>query len=253
MRTILKIVCIFFVGTLSAQEILQENRSFANIKDSSIIDSNTSKKYFNMSTSINPTYKNSRTQKAIKSFNMGLKTNLLYDILLVPNIGLEFYISKGWTIGGNWMYAWWSNDKRHRFWRIYGGDINVRKYFGRRAIEKPLTGHHIGVYGQILTYDFEIGGRGYMGGRANGTLWNEGNYGAGIEYGYSLPVNRRINLDFSIGIGYLGGSYNEYIPKEGFYLWEKKVHLHWFGPTKAEVSFVWLLGRNNYNVKKGGK
>ncbi|MCD8273384.1 MAG: DUF3575 domain-containing protein, partial [Alistipes sp.] len=27
---------------------------------------------------------------------------------------------------------------------------------------------------------------------------------------------------------------------------------HWFGPTKAEISLVWLLGRGNYNEKKGG-
>ncbi|MFK2066771.1 DUF3575 domain-containing protein, partial [Bacteroides fragilis] len=28
---------------------------------------------------------------------------------------------------------------------------------------------------------------------------------------------------------------------------------HWFGPTKAEISLVWLIGRGNYNEKKGGK
>lgn len=69
---------------------------------------------------------------------MGLKTNLLYDALLVPNIGVELYLGKGWTVGGNWMYAWWNSNKRHNYWRLYGGELDVRKYFGRRAAKNRL-------------------------------------------------------------------------------------------------------------------
>lgn len=64
-----------------------------------------------------------------KAFYMGLKTNLLYDALLVPNIGVELYLGKGWAVGGNWMYAWWNSNKRHNYWRLYGGELDVRKYF----------------------------------------------------------------------------------------------------------------------------
>ena len=156
-----------------------------------------------------------------KPFYMGLKTNLVYDALLVPNIGVEFALGKGWTLGGNWMYGWWKNDRRHRYWRVYGGEVGLRKYFGQRASDKPLTGHHVGVYGQLLTYDFEFGGRGYMGGRPGGTLWDKAHYGVGFEYGYSLPVARRLNLDFSLGLGYLGGTCYEYVPVDACYVWEK--------------------------------
>ena len=62
-----------------------------------------------------------------KSFYMAVKTNLLYDIALIPNVGAEFYIGKNWTIGGNWMYAWWKNDRKHNYWRVYGGDLYIRK------------------------------------------------------------------------------------------------------------------------------
>lgn len=95
---------------------------------------------------------------------MAVKTNMLYDVLAVPNIGVEFYLGKGWTLGGNWMYGWWDKGSKHRYWRVYGGDIAVRKWLGKRAAGKPLTGHHLGVYGQVFTYDFEWGGTGYMGG-----------------------------------------------------------------------------------------
>ena len=99
-----------------------------------------------------------------KPFYMALKTNMLYDVLAVLNIGAEFYLGKNWSISGNWMYGWWKKNSSHRYWRIYGGDLAVRYWLGKKASEKPLTGHHIGIYGQAFTYDFEWGGKGYMGG-----------------------------------------------------------------------------------------
>lgn len=179
----------------------------------------------------------------VKPFYMALKTNMLYDAALVPNLGVEFHVGRGWSVGGSWMYAWWKSDKRHNYWRTYGGELDVRKYFGRRAAEKPLTGHHLGVYGQMLTYDFETGGTGYQ---------SKLSYGAGIEYGYSLPIGRRLNIDFGIGIGYLGGEYKEYDPIDDHYVWKVTKQRHWFGPTKAEISLIWQIGRGNYNKGKGG-
>lgn len=186
-------------------------------------------------------------------FYMAVKTNLLHDALLVPDIGAEFYIGRNLSITGSWMYAWWTGDRRHNYWRTYGGDLGIRLWFGRKAKGKPLTGHHLGLYGQIFTYDFELGGRGYMGGKPGGTLWDKMNYAAGVEYGYSHPVAHRLNLDFSLGIGYQGGTYHEYLPIEGHYVWQKTRRRHWFGPTKAEISLVWLLGRGNFNREGGGR
>lgn len=187
-----------------------------------------------------------------KPFYMALKTNMLYDVLAVPNIGVEFYLDKNWSISGNWMYGWWEKNSSHRYWRIYGGDIAIRKWFGKEANEKPLTGHHIGIYGQAFTYDFEWGGKGYMGGEPGGTLWDKMNWAAGVEYGYSLPIARKLNLDFTLGVGYWGGKYYKYTPLDGHYVWQATKNRHWFGLTKAEISLVWLLGRGNSNNRKGG-
>lgn len=187
-----------------------------------------------------------------KPFRMAVKTNMLYDALAVPNIGIEFYLGKNWSVGANWMYGWWDKDSKHRFWRIYGGDLVIRKWFGKAAKEKPLTGHHLGLYGQLFTYDFEWGSTGYMGGKPGSSGWEKFNYAAGIEYGYSLPIAKRLNLDFTLGLGYWGGTYYKYIPLDGHYVWQETRNRHWFGPTKAEISLVWLLGRENSNSKKGG-
>ena len=194
-----------------------------------------------------------QTPRTRKPFYMAVKTNMLYDAIAVPNIGVEFYAGRRWSVGANWMYAWWKTDRKHWYWRTYGGELNLRKWFGKRAQEKPLQGHHLGIYGQLLTYDFETGGRGYIGGKPGGSLWDKANWGAGIEYGYSLPVGRRLNLDFSVGAGYLRGEYWEYVSHEECYVWQATKRLRWFGPTKAEVSLVWLIGRGNYNNRKGGR
>lgn len=180
-------------------------------------------------------------------FYMSIGTNLLYDAAALPTVRLEFYLSHNWSIGGNWTYGWWDSNHLHRYWRAYGGDIAVRRWFGKAAMEKPLTGHHLGLYGGIVTYDFEWGGTGYMGGLPEKTLWDRCNYMAGVEYGYSLPVGHRLNIDFTVGIGCLWGKYIKYDPVDGYYQYRSTHNLRWFGPTKAEISLVWLIGRGNYN------
>ncbi|MDE6397145.1 MAG: DUF3575 domain-containing protein, partial [Muribaculaceae bacterium] len=188
-----------------------------------------------------------------KPLYIGLKTNLLYDALALPSVGIDWYVGRGWSVNASWTYGWWNKDSAHRYWRAYGGDIAVRRWFGKKAAEKPLTGHHLGIYGGAVTYDFEFGGKGYMGGLPGKPLWSRCNFMAGIEYGYSLPIARRLNIDFSIGFGWLGGKVIEYEPHDGFYIWEKTHRLNWIGPTKAEVSLVWLVGCGNVNKTKGGK
>ncbi len=183
---------------------------------------------------------------------LNLKTNLLYDAALLPSVGAEMYLGKNWSVTANWTYGWWSRNASHRYWRAYGGDLGVRWWFGKEAARKPLTGHHIGLYGGIVTYDFEFGGKGYMGGKPGGTLWERCNRLFGVEYGYTLPLSRRLSMDFTIGVGYLGGTYFEYIPQDSHYVWQSTRRLTWIGPTKAEISLVWQLGHNNYNQKKGG-
>lgn len=44
-----------------------------------------------------------------------------------------------------------------------------------------------------------------------------------------------------------------YAPIDGHYVWKETRRRHWFGLTEAEISLVWLLGRGNYNEKKGGR
>lgn len=182
-----------------------------------------------------------------KPFYMDVRTNLLYDALAVPNLGIEFYLGKNWSLLANWGYAWWGKDGSNRLWRTYGGDVALRWWFGRRAHQKPLSGHHLGLFAGILTYDFCFGKRGYMGGLHKGTLWDRYHVNAGVEYGYSLPMARRLNIDFTLGIGYLGGEIRKYTFDGGHYVWKSTSRQHWIGPTNLEISLCWLIGCKNFN------
>ena len=180
-----------------------------------------------------------------KAQNLALKTNLLYDAVLIPNIGVEVSLGKQWTASADWFYTWFSSDNRHRYWQGYGGYLTVRRYFANHSTfhiphSTFPTGHHLGAYVLGLTYDVEWGGRGYQA--------DHFGFGAGLEYGYALPISNRLLLDFSIGIGFQDGEYKEYEPQGNRYVWQATRQRHWFGPTKAEVTLKWLLGK-----KGGGK
>ena len=194
---------------------------------------------------------------AKKPFYMALKTNMLYDAAGIPNIGAEFYLGKNISILADWGYAWWGGPRKHIYWRYYGGDVALRWWFGKAAKEKPLQGHHIGAWGQILTYDFSFGKSGLMGGAPGGNIFAKDANGLpsmqkviGLEYGYSLPVAHRLNIDFTLGVGYYWGVIHKYETINDLYLRTKTSKFGLVGPTKMEVSLVWQLGRENYNKNK---
>jgi hypothetical protein len=189
---------------------------------------------------------------SLPPFYMGVKSNLLYDLALVPNIGVEFYLGKNLSLTANYMHAWWHNDNIHWYWRVYGADMGLRYWFGKEAAAKPLTGHHVGAYIQALTYDIELGNMGIIGGEPGGDIFDQPNFTAAIEYGYSLPIAPRLNLDFTLGVGYHWGIFYEYLPIDDCYVWQATKKRNYVGPTKAEVSLVWLIGRGNVNSTKGG-
>ena len=71
----------------------------------------------------------------------------------------------------------------------------------------------------------------------------------------NLPFSlaKRLNLDFTIAGGYHWGLFEEYETVDGHPVWQATKRRQYFGPTKVEISLVWLIGCDNYNKDKGGK
>jgi hypothetical protein len=68
-------------------------------------------------------------------------------------------------------------------------------------------------------------------------------YSAGLSYGYSHPIAKRLNLEFGIGAGYFGDVYDDYVfdPWNDRYPWQQTRKRHYFGLTKAKIALVWIL------------
>lgn len=178
-----------------------------------------------------------------------MTTNLLYDAALTPNIGIGVCFGERFTIFADWMHAWWSNREKRRYWRIYGGDIEARVQLGHGRSDNPLSGHRVGLYASLVTYDFQFGRT------RTGVMADKYNYAAGLSYGYSLPVGRWLNLDFSIGVGYAWGRYMKQHLEDDHDVWQSTHSKRWFGPTRAEIGLTWLIGKGNVNTprnRKGG-
>ncbi len=177
-----------------------------------------------------------RSLEAVKT-HVAVKTNLLYWAALVPNVGAEVSIDRRFSVSASWMYAWWSKDVSHRYYRMYGGDLEGRFYPFVKDDGPSLSGHHFGVYAAMYTYDIEFGGKGELAPR-----WS---WSAGIGYGYTLPISRHLDLDFALQAGYLGGRYYKYRPIDNHYVWQGTHRRNYLGPTKLEVSLKWYLDASN--------
>lgn len=170
-----------------------------------------------------------------------VKTNLLYDAALLPDLHLEFSIGRRFSLEFGSQWAWWTSNISHDYaWRIQTVGLEGRYWLGNREKKTPLSGHFLGVYGMAGTYDVRFGAK-------TGDL-SDLSYSAGISYGYSMRLNRSLNLEFGLSVGYMGGKYETYHiydePENIFYR-DGYFNRNYFGPTKARISLIWLPNGKN--------
>ena len=164
---------------------------------------------------------------------LSISSNLAYDAILIPNITAEFSVLPKVSVALSWMYSWWSWKNKDIFWRTYGGDIACRYWFGKKSNDRRLTGHHVGVYAQTLTYDFDLGAQAQM---TDG--WNKA---VGLEYGHSFVISRNFNIDVFAGVGLLTGRYKDYSRVDNHYFWQVTVNRQIIMPTKFGAAITWIL------------
>lgn len=177
-----------------------------------------------------------------------VKTNLLFDAALMPNVEIEVPIgsTNRWSVNGEYMFPWWLLDGDKYSLQILTGGLEGRYWLGsreNRMNRKVLTGHFLGLYAGGGKYDLQWKENGYQG---------EFFIAAGISYGYAHEIARNLRLEYNIGIGLLRTDYRHYHARDNYQtlLWQENGKYTWFGPTKVKISLVWLLNRK---VKKGGE
>ncbi len=180
------------------------------------------------------------TFQSIRAQHVALKTNLLADGLLNPNLGLEIGLAPKWTLDiTGQMNAWHlSHDRR---WKHYAVQPGARYWFCDR-----FSGHFLGVYAHGGQYN--IGG---IDGRINflgtdarklkDTRYQGWFAGAGVSYGYAWILGRHWNFETEIGIGYSYTRYDRFRCAGCGKKIETGEPHHYVGLTKAAVNLVYVF------------
>lgn len=170
---------------------------------------------------------------------VGLKTNLINDALLSPNIGIEIGLAPKWTLDIVGEGNFWT--VKSRTWKHVYAQPELRYWLCQR-----FAGHFFGVhalggiynFGNLdLNYNFlgsdlrELKNQRYQGWAA----------GAGIAYGYAWPVHKHWNVEAELGIGWLYTRYDGYPCTVCGTKFADNLSHNYFGLTKLALNIVYLF------------
>lgn len=159
-----------------------------------------------------------------------LKNNLLYDATLSLNLAAEVRLSTHYSVELGVSYNPWSFSDTQKFKHLW---IQPE---ARIWLCETFIGHFFGFHPTYAFFNVSGLRLGSLKDRRyEGSLW-----GAGFSYGYQWYVSERWNIEATIGFGYL------YLDYDRFYYgdcgdFEKRGHRHYIGPTRAGVSFIYVL------------
>ena len=171
---------------------------------------------------------------------VALKTNLLYDALLSPTLGIEAGLAPKWSLDvSGTLNMWTVNNRKWKQWMV---QPEARYWFCRR-----FSGHFMALHG--------IGGQYNFGNLPNnihflGTDFSQLTHyrmqgwmaGAGIGYGYSWILDRHWNIEAEIGIGWIYTKYDKFkCANCGKKVNDEPLDHNYYGPTKAAVNLIYVF------------
>lgn len=172
--------------------------------------------------------------------DIAVKTNLVADALLSPNLGMEFGLAPKWSLDISGEFNGWTLS-HNRNWRHWFAMPELRLWTCDR-----FQGHFFALH--LMAGQYNIGG-------FNGH-WNilgtdarklkdsrfQGWFGgAGIAYGYAWPIADHWNIEAEVGIGWSYTRYDQF-KCSGCGIKIDSDHPHnYVGPTKAAVNIVYIF------------
>jgi hypothetical protein len=167
-----------------------------------------------------------------------IKTNLLYDVALTPNLGVEVPLGEHFSIGAEFMRGWWLTSDWSFCWQLEAATLEGR-YWWRSPMQRHLHGGwFVGVFAQAGFYDFQLNA-------GNGI---QGEYlTAGLSGGYLYPLSTHWSIEFTLGIGYLLSDYRRYDVApihDGHELVASEPAMRFKGlpyPVKAGIAIQWSI------------
>ncbi|MCF2576588.1 DUF3575 domain-containing protein [Phocaeicola barnesiae] len=163
--------------------------------------------------------------KITNDYHLSLRANLLRWATLTPDLGLEWRICPSWgiAVNGSWTsWSWSDKDRRYALWEVAP---EVRYYMGEKKA------WYLGAMFKAGQFNYKLSETGKQGDLMGG----------GITAGYRLRLNKALDLDFNLGLGYLNADYEKYEVIDGVRVRRGNETKDWWGPINAGVTLVWKL------------
>ncbi|MDE6380334.1 MAG: DUF3575 domain-containing protein [Muribaculaceae bacterium] len=170
---------------------------------------------------------------------VGIKTNVLYDALLSPSLGVEVGLSRKLTldVSGN-LNLWKVEGHSWKHWQL---QPELRYWLCQR-----FAGHFVGIETHVGQYnvgniDFGINFLGTDFGKLKDSRYQGWQGGLGLTYGYAWIVTPHWNVEASLGLGYSYTKYDAYpCATCGTKIVSGKSH-NYIGVTKAALGLVYIF------------
>lgn len=163
--------------------------------------------------------------KITNDHHLSLRANLLRWATLIPDLGLEWRICPSWgiAVNGSWTsWSWSDKDRRYALWEVAP---EVRYYMGEKKA------WYLGAMFKAGQFNYKLSETGKQGDLMGG----------GITAGYQLRLNKALDLDFNLGLGYLNVDFEKYEVIDGVRVRCGNETKNWCGPINAGVTLVWKL------------
>ena len=163
--------------------------------------------------------------KITTDYHLSLRANLLRWATLTPDLGVEWRICPSWgiAVNGSWTsWSWSDKDRRYALWEVAP---EVRYYMGEKKA------WYLGAMFKTGQFNYKFSEAGKQGDLMGG----------GITAGYQLRLNKALDLDFNLGLGYLNADFEKYEVIDGVRVRRGNETKDWCGPINAGVTLVWKL------------
>lgn len=158
-----------------------------------------------------------------------IKSNAIYLAAGVTNIGGEYAFHRHWSVDLPLVYSPYTLARTYRMRFLY---IQPE---ARYWLDRPMKGHFFGVHLHAGVFNVSLDNK-------NRYQSEKGFHGAGISYGYAMPLSRRWSMEFTIGVGYAFTRYCTYYNVPNGLRYEKDRPYNYWGLTKLGLNFVYRFG-----------
>lgn len=158
-----------------------------------------------------------------------IKSNALYLAAGVTNIGGEYAFHHHWSVDLPLVYSPYTLARTYRMRFLY---IQPE---ARYWLDRPMKGHFFGVHLHAGVFNVSLDNK-------NRYQSEKGFHGAGISYGYAMPLSRRWSMEFTVGVGYAFTKYCTYYNVPNGLRYEKDRPYNYWGLTKLGLNFVYRFG-----------